>query len=65
MTPCFVRVDLQDRSDRGVDLGVQQHDVLAVLERLEDDAGAELDRAGRIDAARRCARSARAETRLP
>ena len=49
MTPCLSRVDLQDRADRGVDLGVHQHDVLAVLERLEDDVRAELDRAGDVD----------------
>ena len=42
-------VDLKDRSDRRIDLGVHQHDVLAVLERLEHDVGAELDRAGHID----------------
>ena len=55
-------VDLQDRADRRVDLGVHQHDVLAVLERLEHDVGAELDRAGRRRRARRSARSAPAAT---
>ena len=49
MTPCLLRVHLQDRADRRVDLGVHQHDVLAVLERLERDPGAELDRAGHVD----------------
>ena len=34
---------------RRVDLGVHQHDVLAVLECFEHDMGAELDGAGRID----------------
>ncbi len=49
ITPCSLGVDLQDRPDRGVDLGVHQHDVLAVGERLEDDVGAELDRPGDVD----------------
>ena len=41
-------VDLQNRADRRVDLGVHQHDVLAVLESLEDDARPEFDRAGHV-----------------
>ena len=45
----FFGIDLQDRSDGGIDLGVQQNDVLAVLERFEGDARAKLDRAGDID----------------
>ena len=45
----LARVDLEDRADRGVDLGVHQDDVLAVRERLEDDLGAELHRAGDVD----------------
>ena len=44
-----VGIGLQDRADGGVDLGVHQHDVLAVPERLEGHTRAELDRAGHID----------------
>jgi len=43
------RVDLEDRADRRVELGVHEHDRLAVLERVERDARAELDRAGQLD----------------
>ena len=44
-----VGIGLQNGPDRGVELGIHQHDVLAVLECLEHDVGAELDRAGDID----------------
>ncbi len=44
----FFRIDLQNRPDGGIDLGVEQNDVLAVLERFESDARAELDRAGHV-----------------
>ena len=36
-------------ADRGVDLGVHHHDVLAVGKRLDEHVGTELDRAGDID----------------
>ena len=49
MTPYFFGVDLKDRPDRRVDLGIHQHDVFAVLEGLEHDMSTELDRAGHID----------------
>ena len=49
MTPCSARIDLKDRPDRGVELGVHQHDVLAVLEGFQRHVGAEFDRAGRVD----------------
>ena len=49
MTPAFRAYDLQDRTDRRVDLGIHQHDVLAVLESFESDMRAEFDGAGRID----------------
>ena len=55
-------VDLQDRADGGVDLGVHQHHVLAVAEGLEDDVGAELDRAGDVDDDVDLARSGRSGT---
>ena len=41
-----VGVDVEDRSDRRLELGVHQHDVLAVRKRLEGDVRPELDRAG-------------------
>ena len=41
-------VDLQNWTDRCIDFGVHQDDVFAVLERLQNDVGAKLDRAGRI-----------------
>ncbi len=41
-----VGVDVQDRADRRLELGVHQHDVLAIGERLEHHLRAELDRAG-------------------
>ena len=44
-----LRVHAQDRADRGVDLGVHQDDGLAVPERLENDVGTELHRAGDVD----------------
>ena len=40
-----VGVDVQDRPNRRLELGVHQHDVLAVCERLERDVSSELDRA--------------------
>ncbi len=43
-----VGVDVEDRADRGLELGVHEHDVLAVRERLERDLGSELDRAGHL-----------------
>ena len=43
-----VGVDVEDRADRRLELGVHQHDVLAVRERLERDLRAELDRAGHL-----------------
>ncbi len=45
----FRGIGLENRTDRGVDLGIQQHDILAVLERLQRHPRAELDRAGRVD----------------
>ena len=42
-------INLKNRSDRGVDFGVQQHDVLAMFEGFEGYASAELDRSGDID----------------
>ena len=45
----LLRVRSQDGPDGRVDLGVHQHHVLLVLERLEDDVRAELDRAGDVD----------------
>ena len=42
----LVGVALEDRADRGVDLGVHQDDVLAVPERLEQHVRRELDVAG-------------------
>ncbi len=45
----LLRIDLQDRSDRRVDFGVEQDNVLAVLERLEDELRAKLHRTGRLD----------------
>ena len=42
------RIDLQDRSDGCVNLGIQQNHVLAVLERFESHARAELDRTSHI-----------------
>ena len=39
----LARVHLQNRADGRIDLGVHQHDGLAVPERLEDDMSAELD----------------------
>ena len=41
-----LRIDLEDRADRRVDLGVHEDDVLAVTERLEDDGRRVLDVAG-------------------
>ena len=49
ITPALLRVDAQDRADRRVELGVHQHDVLAVARGLEHDLRAELDRAGEVD----------------
>ena len=49
ITPALLGVDAQDRADRRVELGVHQHDVLAVAGRLEHDLRAELDRAGEVD----------------
>ena len=45
----FLCIYLQDRTDRRVDFGIHQHDVLAVLESLENDMRAELDRTGHVD----------------
>ena len=45
----LARVDLQDRTDGRVHLGVHQHHRLAVPEGLEDDVSAELDRARHVD----------------
>ncbi len=45
----LVGIGLEDGADRGIELGVHQHDVLPVLEGLENDAGAVFDRAGDID----------------
>ena len=42
-------VDLEDRADRRVDLGIHRDHVLAVLERVERNAGAEVDRSGHVD----------------
>ncbi len=44
-----LRVDLQDRADRGVELGVHQDQVLAVAERFERHVRPELHRAGDVD----------------
>ena len=44
----FFRIDLQNRPNRGIDLGVQQDYVLAVLERFESHARAKLHRAGHV-----------------
>ena len=45
----LVGVGLEDRADRRVELRVHQHDRFAVLERLERNLRAELDRAGHVD----------------
>src|SRR5256885_2150517 len=45
----LARIHLENRTDRGVDLGIHQHDGLAVLEGLENYVSAELDRARDVD----------------
>ena len=45
MHAVFVGVNLQDGTDGRIDFGVHQHDVFSVLECVENDSGAELDRA--------------------
>ena len=42
-------VGMQDRTDRRVQFRIHEHDRLPVLERLEQDLRAELDRAGHVD----------------
>ena len=44
----FLGINLKDRADGGVQLGVQQNDLLAMSERLENNLGAELHRAGHV-----------------
>ena len=45
----FGGVNLKDRADGGVNLGVHEHDILAVRERLEKHLGAEFHGTRRID----------------
>ena len=45
----FLCVYLQDRPDRCVDLGIHQHDILAMLEGLQNRMRAELDGTSDVD----------------
>ena len=47
--PMLARIDLKDRTDGRVHLGIHQHDRFPELECLENDLRAELDRARHID----------------
>ena len=44
-----IGICLKDRTNGGIELGVHQHDVLAVPESLQRHSGAEFDRTGDID----------------
>src|SRR6266851_147458 len=45
----LARIHLENRADRGIDLGIHQYDRFAVFESLENYVGTELDRARDID----------------
>ena len=47
--PGAIGIDLQHGAHRAVELGVHQHDVFAVRDPVEDDAGGEVDGTGDLD----------------
>ena len=48
-TPASIRLDLQDGPDERIKLGVDENDMLAMLEGVENDTSGSLDGAGDLE----------------